>query len=102
MRMDRAIMAVGLVCLLAVANPVNAGQIVAWGDNSSGQVSGAPAGPGFTAIAAGAFAGYALRANGSIAAWGSNAGAPAGTGFTAVAGGYDAGYALRADGSIVG
>jgi hypothetical protein len=49
--------------------------------------------------------GYALRANGSIAAWGFNganevSNAPSGMGFTAIAAGSDSGYALRANGSI--
>lgn len=64
-----------------------------------------PTGTGFQAIAGGSDNGYALRSDGSIAAWGSNSNgqvsnAPTGTGFTAIAGGYVNGYALRGDGSI--
>ncbi len=60
MRMNRAIMAMGLICLLTCAHPVNAGTVVAWGDNGGGEVSGAPTGTGFTAIAGGYSDGYAL------------------------------------------
>ncbi len=44
-----------------------------WGDDSDGQVSNAPAGTGFTGIAAGGYHGYALRTDGSITAWGRDA-----------------------------
>jgi alpha-tubulin suppressor-like RCC1 family protein len=72
-------------------------------------VSNTPMDTGFTAIAGGCFAAYALRADGSIAAWGDDgyswgggavSNALAGTGFTAIAAGFCDGYALRADGSI--
>jgi MYXO-CTERM domain-containing protein len=51
------------------------------------------------------YTGYALRTDGSIAAWGFDGygevtGAPTGTGFTAIAAGIDNGFALRSDGSI--
>jgi hypothetical protein len=106
MRMNRAIMAMGLICLLTCVHQVDASTVVAWGDNRWGQVSNAPTGTGFTAIAAGDATVYALRANGSIVAWGENwdgevSNAPTGTGFTAIAGGMFNGYALRANGSIV-
>ena len=65
-------------------------------------MSNTPTGTGFTAIASGNYHGYALRADGSIAAWGSDfddqvSRTPTGTGFTAIAGGYYHGYALRAE-----
>ena len=47
--------------------------VAAWGYNSWGQISGVPAGTGFTAIAGGFYDGYALKADGSITAWGYNA-----------------------------
>ena len=43
------------------AQGVCAGEISAWGNDSDGQVSAAPTGTGFTAIAAGEYHGYALR-----------------------------------------
>ena len=99
MRMNRAIMAMGLICLLTCVHPVNADTVVAWGYNGDGEVSNAPTGTGFTAIAAGEAGGYALKANGSIVAWGDNyygevSNTPTGTGFTAIAAGDGDGYAL--------
>ena len=99
MRMNRAIMAMGLICLLTCVHQVNAGTIVAWGYNGEGQVSNAPTGTGFTAIAGGGWSGYALTENGSIVAWGNDSAgqvsnAPTGTGFTAIAGGGYSVYAL--------
>jgi hypothetical protein len=60
MKINRVIMAIGLICLLMYVQPVNAGMVVAWGDNYDGEVSNAPTGTGFTAIAAGWDTGYAL------------------------------------------
>jgi hypothetical protein len=74
--------------------------VAAWGSDNSVQVSGAPTGTGFTAIAGGLENGLALRADGSIAVWGSGNEAlnvPTGTGFTAIAGGGETGYALHAE-----
>jgi len=67
------------------------GSIVAWGNDSSGEVSGVPAGSGYKAIAAGPSTGYALKADGSIVAWGADylgevSDVPAGSGYTAIAG----------------
>jgi hypothetical protein len=67
-------------------------------------VSNTPTGTGFTAITGGYLHGYALRGDGSIAAWGHDfsgqvSNAPTGTGFTAIAGGGgggENGFALRA------
>jgi hypothetical protein len=80
----------GLLVLAAGTLGAQAGSIAAWGNNSEGEVSGAPTGTGFTAIAGGGYNGYALRADGSIAAWsydgeGEVSGVPTGTGFTAIA-----------------
>jgi len=68
-------------------------------------VSGTPAGTGFVAVAASGHHSLALRADGSIAAWGYDyygqvSGTPAGAGFVAVAAGWYHSVALRADGSI--
>ena len=99
MGMNRAIMAIGLICLLTCVHQANASKVVAWGANDYGQVSNAPTGTGFTAIAGGGQEGYALTSNGSIVEWGSGIGLdpnpPRGTGFTAIAGGDADGYALQ-------
>ncbi|MGK0189660.1 MAG: hypothetical protein ACI9R3_005477 [Verrucomicrobiales bacterium] len=89
----------GLLLMGGGIPKLQAGEIAAWGYNSSGQVSYAPTGTGFTAIAAGYANGYALRADGSIAAWGGAdfqavSNAPTGTGFTAIASGAFHAYAL--------
>lgn len=69
-------------------------------------MSNAPTGTGFKSIAGNIYNGYALRSDGSIAAWGNDAfgqvsNVPTGIGFTALGGGgaYQA-YAIRSDGSI--
>lgn len=66
--------------------------------------SGIPTGTGFVNIASAGDAFAALKADGSIAAWGSSAsggsGAPLGTGFVSVASTVYAFAALKADGSI--
>ena len=82
------------------------GSIVAWGDDTYGEVSNVPSGTGFTAIAAGLYTGYALKSDGSIVAWGFDtygevSDVPSGTDFTAIAGGQSNGFALKTDGSIV-
>ena len=65
------VLALGLS--LCLSGRARADEIVAWGYNADGEVSAAPTGNDFTAIAAGyGYAGYALRADGSIAAWGWN------------------------------
>jgi hypothetical protein len=95
----------GLACLFTIGSTAQiavAGSIVAWGEDTYGQVSNTPTGTGFTAIAGGGYHGYALRADGSIAAWGNDyvgqvSNTPTGTGFTAIAGGGYRGYALLAE-----
>jgi hypothetical protein len=54
----------GPVVILALIGlaPANADMIAAWGYDGQGQVSNAPTGAGFTAIAGGDFNGYALQA----------------------------------------
>jgi alpha-tubulin suppressor-like RCC1 family protein len=83
------------------------GTLHAWGGDVSGQVSEAPAGSNFTAIAAGTGHGLALDTDGRIHAWGNDAsgqvsGAPAGTNFIAIAAGEVSSLALNGAGSIVG
>ena len=66
--------------------------------------SGAPTGSGFTAIYSTGTAFAALKADGSISAWGDSryggSGAPAGSGFTAIYSTEQAFAALKEDGSI--
>ncbi|MEX1232475.1 MAG: hypothetical protein WEB58_19670 [Planctomycetaceae bacterium] len=93
------------IILLASPQMLRAGAITVWGDDTYGQVSNAPAGTGYTAIAAGTSTGYALDADGSISAWGSDdqlqvSSTPTGTGYTAIASNPFASFALAADGSI--
>ena len=63
-------------------------------------ISDAPTGSGYTAIAVGYTAAYALRPDGSIVAWGTDQGSgeitdtPTGTGYTAIASSTFDGYAL--------
>ncbi len=91
------------------ATPGNAGtpgSVVAWGYDRYGQVSGAPTGTGFTAVAAGALHSVAVRADGSLASWGWDSqgqvsATPTETGFTAVDAGIYHSVALRTDGSLV-
>ena len=95
---------VGLI--VVTVGPASADLIVAWGNDGLGEVSNAPKGPGFTAIAAGGNDALALTSNGSIVAWGDDyysevSNAPTGTGFTAIAAGTFTGYALTSNGSIV-
>src|SRR5262245_53873161 len=94
------------------------GKIEAWGFNGNGECSVPTPNSGFVAIAGGGFTescdycswphGFSLglRADGSIAAWGSNSSGqcnvPApNTGYLAVAAGGEHSLGLRADGSIV-
>jgi len=91
---------------LACHGQANAGEIVSWGSDVSGEVTDTPSGNNFVAIAAGGGHSLALRAGGTIVAWGYDScgqvsNAPDGTGFTAIAGGYYHSLALRSDGSIV-
>ena len=108
------------------------GVVSAWGAGSSGQLgdgaipatSSAPVRvgtlSGITGIAAGEATGYALRADGTVWAWGDGAAGELGdggtldgsdvttvplqvrglTGVTSVAAGYFSGYALRGDGTV--
>jgi len=97
------LLAVGVVCLVATAP---GGTIIGWGDDAQGEVTNIPPGDDFTAIAAGGLQAYALRADGSLVAWGlywhGELDVPYGYDFVAVTGGAFHGLALKQDGSIVG
>ncbi len=99
-RLGLIVALIGLLSLSARAYQIDAWGEVAWWD----QVTNAPAGNDFTAIAIGDASCLALRADGSIAAWGDNSavvsGAPTGTNFKAIATNGVQAYALRTDGSI--
>src|SRR6185503_3484500 len=64
-----ALTAIGLFS--AAAGPHAQGRLVAWGDDTSGQVSGTPSGSDFVAVEGGRnITSVALRADGSIVSWG--------------------------------
>ncbi len=79
--------------------------IIAWGRDDYGQVTDAPDGNDFVAIAAGKRHCLALKSDGSLVAWGYNnhgeCNVPDGTDFTAIAAGTYHSLALQSDGSIV-
>lgn len=52
--------------------PGTAGSISAWGDDTQGQVSDTPLGPGFVEVSAGWLSSFALHKDGHIVAWGSD------------------------------
>jgi alpha-tubulin suppressor-like RCC1 family protein len=104
------------------------GTVWSWGDNQFGQLgAGATSGDstvplrvagltGVTAIAAGTWAGYALKSDGTVWAWGSDNAGQLGQGYvrdsnvpvrvweltdvTAIAASHQTAYALRADGTV--
>ena len=88
---------------LCAAGPVAAGQLRAWGSDSDGQITRLPAENTYIAVAAGDAHGLALRADGTIVAWGRNdsgqCNVPPGT-YRAVAAGADFSLAIRTDGSL--
>jgi len=107
-----------IAVLLSLPDSARAGSIVSWGADDPeypdwcGVVSdtpadcNTPADCGFTAVAAGESYSLALRADGSVVAWGCNnfgqCNVPEpNSGFIAIAGGWGHGLALRGDGSIV-
>jgi alpha-tubulin suppressor-like RCC1 family protein len=82
----------------------NSGTLVEWG-GAAGTYGAPPAGDDFVAISAGYNWATALRADGSLAAWGEDlygevSATPSGTGFVAVSLSDYAGYALRGDGTV--
>jgi transcriptional regulator of NAD metabolism len=81
------------------------GTVVAWGDNSSGQIN-VPAGlSGVTSIAAGSAHSLALKSDGTVVAWGNNStgqiNVPVGlSGVTAIAAGVAHSMALTGGGRV--
>lgn len=94
-----------VLVLLAFTPLAFADMITGWGNDSFGQVSNIPDGDDFVSISAGVGHGLALRADGSLAAWGdSRYGktiAPTGTDFQAISTGGHHNLALKKDGSLV-
>ena len=88
---------------LCFGSSAPAGQLIAWGSDAGGQVSGVPAGTDYVAIAAGDAFGLALTADGAIAAWGANShgqlDVPTGV-YQAIGAGARFGLAIRTDGSL--
>src|SRR5207248_4277973 len=90
----------GLVALMTVSA---APQVVAWGDNGSGQSSVPPDLSNAVAVAAGNSHSLALRADGTVVLWGvyGSDGRSAATNVVAVAAGFAHSLALRSDGKVV-
>jgi hypothetical protein len=88
---------------LCAAGPAAAGQLRAWGSDSDGQITRLPTEGTYMAVAAGDAHGLALRADGTVVAWGQNdsgqCNVPVGT-YRAVAAGADFSLAIRTDGSL--
>jgi flagellin-like hook-associated protein FlgL len=85
----------------------NDGSVIAWGDNTHGQVIGASGLSGVVAIAASYGHALALKNDGTVVAWGDNGNGqvnvPLGlSGVVAIAAGGTYSLALKNDGSLVG
>jgi hypothetical protein len=79
--------------------------LIGWGHNDFGQ-NNCPSGNDFIAIAIGEWHCFALRQDGSLAAWGRNnesqiSTLPTGNYFVALASGFDHGLAIKSNGSLV-
>ncbi len=98
------LMVVTCVLLVYGGQPVLAGYLVAWGNDSNSQCQ-VPEGNDFVAVAGGYIHSIALKADGTLAAWGWNefgeCDVPADNNFVAVGGGAYYSAALRSDGSLV-
>lgn len=91
------------VALLGCATPgwAQGGTVVAWGDNRTGQGTVPDGLNNVVAIAAGEWHNLALRADGTVLAWGYNAGVPGDLGkVEAIAAGGYHNFALKADGTL--
>jgi hypothetical protein len=95
----------GLLTQRALADS-KSGTVVAWGDNSAGELN-VPAGlSDVTAISAGPDFGLALKSDGTVVAWGDDylgqTNVPAGlSGVIAISAGSDFSLALKRDGTVV-
>ncbi len=83
------------------------GQVVAWGDGSSGDTNVPPGLTNAVAVAGGEYLSVALKADGTVVAWGSNLNGetdvPAGlSNVVAIAAANGYGLALKADGTVTG
>ncbi len=101
-----------LLCLTPVDARAQAqGEVISWGLPAGdfgdyGQVTGSPSGADFIRVTAGTDHSLALKADGSIVAWGRDwwgqvSNTPTGTGFVAVAGGSMHSAAIDSNSSIV-
>lgn len=95
----------GCFLLFGVIIPAVAGnRVVAWGDNSYGQTNVPPSATNVLAIAAGATYSLALKADGTVIAWGQAGRTNVPTGLTnvaAIAAGGGQSLALKNDGTLV-
>lgn len=86
-----------------ICDNATAGELRAWGADYDGQVTQAPTGGDYVAIAVGDAHGLALRPDGAVVAWGQNydgqCEVPSGT-YRAIGAGADFSLAIRGDGSI--
>jgi uncharacterized membrane protein YoaK (UPF0700 family) len=106
--MPTALLLSGLfaVAIGPLSSPVSAapltGSVVGWGNNSSGQTDVPPGLSGVTAIAACGSQSLALRADGTVVAWGAGEDVPAGlSDVTAISCGWGHILALKSDGTVV-
>jgi hypothetical protein len=109
-----AVLGIVAMLLSLLSNPgaghalTNTSGVVAWGENSYGQLNIPADLSGVTAISAGHWHNLALKNDGTVVAWGCGSydygqcAVPAGlSDVTAVAGGYDHSLALKSDGTVV-
>ena len=61
-----------MTVVLALAGAVNAGEIIAWGNDGFGEISNVPAGNDFVQVSMGDTDAVALRADGTVVGWGRN------------------------------
>jgi hypothetical protein len=92
--------------LSAAASSAFAKGVIAWGNNTDGQIN-VPPGLDATAVSGGASHSMALKTDGTVVAWGYNGygatSVPAGlTGVTAISAGANHSLALKTNGTVVG
>ncbi len=93
-------------CVTGLVAQISVSPILAWGDNSAGQLDVPIGTTDVVAIAAGGDHSLALRANGTVVAWGDNSSGQSDVpqsadNIVAIAAGESHSLALRADGSVV-